>query len=308
MDVGWTLVSRGSTALGRGEQVVQYRRASSIDDALQALASAEGAGRVLAGGTDLLVEVRREPLAPLVLIDIKTAGDLPAAVAVTSTSVRLGPTATMADLSTHPRIESWFPGLVAASRVVGSVAIRNRASLIGNLCNASPAADTAPALLIHQATITIVGPRGSQTLPLRDFFLAPGSTACGPDELVIGLEIPRPQDGHASAFERLTRRRGVDLATVSVAAGVTAQGEITLGLGAVGPTPLLTETSAPVDTSDRVAVDQVVEELVAVASPISDVRAGREYRLAMTSVLARRAVQRAADRRTGGPQHQGVPE
>lgn len=270
--------------------MVQYCRSRDVNEALHMLNDAGDMGRVLVGGTDLLVGVRRRPLEPLVLVDIKSAQDLPPAVEVTSTMVRLGPTATMTDLSLEPRIGDWFPALVAASRVVGSVAIRNRATLIGNICNASPAADTAPALLVHNATVTIAGPAGERTLPLSEFFLGPGSTACATGEMVIRVELPLPDPGYRSAFQRLTRRRGVDLATVSVAAGVDASGAITLGLGAVGPTPLLTGTSEPIDTVDDAAITSAVGELVQVATPISDVRAGRDYREAMTAVLARRAV------------------
>ncbi|MEM7274187.1 MAG: FAD binding domain-containing protein, partial [Actinomycetota bacterium] len=222
------------------------------------------------------------------------ADDLPPAVQVGERAVRFGPTATMTDLSDDARLAGWFGALVAASKVVGSVAIRNRASLIGNVCNASPAADTAPALLVHGATVTIVGPGGERTMALDQFFIGPGTTACGPDELVLAVEVPLPTDGLRSGFERLTRRRGVDLATVSAAAAIDGDGAVTLGLGAVGPTPLLTATSAPIDPADETAVAAVVEELIAVATPISDVRAGRDYRLAMTAVLAGRAVRRAA--------------
>lgn len=267
-----------------------YCRPGSVQEALQALADANGAGRVLVGGTDLLVGLRRQPLGPLVLVDLKTASDLPPPIEVTDTTVRFGPTAVMTDLATNAQVSRWFPALIAASRVVGSVAIRNRASLIGNISNASPAADTAPALLVHQARVTIVGPGGERTMPLTEFFLGPGKTACGADELVFRLEVPVPPTGHRSAFERLTRRRGVDLATVSVAAVVADEGRITLGLGAVGPTPLLTRTSGPTDLTDGAELDQVIEELIQIATPISDVRAGESYRRAMTAVLARRAV------------------
>ena len=261
-----------------------------MDEALELLATASGAGRVLVGGTDLLVGVRRNPLEPLVLVDLKTASDLPPAIEILADSVRFGPTATMSSLSANPLTKSWYPALIQASRVVGSVAIRNRASLIGNICNASPAADTAPALLVYGATVTIVGPGGERTMPLSDFFVGPGKTACGPDELVIRIELAMPDDGDRSAFERLTRRRGVDLATVSVAARVDENNQLRLGLGAVGPTPLLTETSAPVDPGDSDGIDAVIAQLVAVATPISDVRAGQSYREAMTAVLAKRAV------------------
>lgn len=278
--------------------MVQYCRPRDVGAILDVLRDAGPSGRVLVGGTDLLVGVRRKPLEALVLVDIKHAADLPRAVDVSATSVRFGPTATMGQLSLDPRLDEWFPALVAASRVVGSVAIRNRATLIGNICNASPAADTAPALLLYGALVTVIGPDGERTLPLDEFFLGPGSTACARGEMVIGLELPIPEAGHRSSFQRLTRRRGVDLATVSVAAGVSANGEITLGLGAVGPTPLITETHEPIEITDDVALAQAIDALVVVASPISDVRASRDYRNAMTAVLATRAVR--ASTLTGG--------
>ena len=286
---------------------MRYCRPRNVSHAVEILGDAGSAGRILVGGTDLLVAVRRKPLIPLVVVDIKTADDLPPAIDFTVDSVVFGPTATMNELGRDSKLATMFPALVAASRVVGSVAIRNRASLIGNICNASPAADTAPALLVHGAAVTIVGPGGERTIPLEEFFVGPGKTKCQPGELVIALEVPLPEEGYASAFERLTRRRGVDLATVSVAAGVDPEGSITLGLGAVAPTPVLTETGDPVDFDDQTELDQTVRRLVSVASPISDVRAGREYRVAMTEALAKKAVRSARLRvDSGGPS--GGPE
>ena len=141
--------------------------------------------------------------------------------------------------------------------------------------------------------MTLTGPGGERTIPLADFFVGPGQTQCGPDEIVIRIDVPIPDRGHRSAFQRLTRRRGVDLATVSVAAGVDADGRIVLGLGCVGPTPLLTDASPPIDLADPGAIEGAVEELVSIATPISDVRAARDYREAMVRVLAVRAVQSA---------------
>lgn len=276
-----------------GLSMVQYSRPSTVDHAITLLADAGGAGRVLVGGTDLLVHVRRQPLEPLVLVDLKTASDLPAAIEVSDHSVTFGPTATMGQIAANPTVQQWFPSLVLASQVVGSVAIRNRATIIGNICNSSPACDTAPALLTFDATVTIRSLNGERTVPLQDFFTGPGQNVCEHNELVVGLELSKPPAGHTSGFQRLTRRRGVDLATVSVAAAVSAEGEITLGLGAVAPTPLLTATSGPVDTTDAAAVRSAVTQLVEVASPISDVRATKEYRQAMSIVLAERAVKSA---------------
>lgn len=273
--------------------MASYCRPRTVNEALAALASAEGRGRILVGGTDLLVHLRKDPFAPTVVVDIKSVNDLPPAVEIGDQVVRFGPTAQMAAISSDPFIAGHLPALGAAARVVGSLAIRNRATLIGNICNASPAADTAPALLVYGSTVTVTGPGGDRTMPLADFFTGPGQTRCGPDEIVVRIDVPIPDRGHRSAFQRLTRRRGVDLATVSVAAGVDATGRIVLGLGCVGPTPLLTGASPPVDLADPAAVEGAVEELASIATPISDVRAARDYREAMVRVLAVRAVQSA---------------
>jgi len=280
--------------------VVQYRRPDTLSEALSVLERAGDNGRVLVGGTDLLIGVRRQPLSPLVLVDVKGATDLPPAIEVHDDGVRVGPTATMSALVATDEVQQWFPALVAAANVVGSVAIRNRATLVGNICNASPACDTAPALLVHDATVTIRSSAGERQVPIDEFFLGPGQTACGPAELVTAIDIPRPPAGHRSAFQRLTRRRGVDLATVSAAAGLTADGLATIALGAVAPTPVKAVASGPIDATDQAAVRTLAEQLTDIATPISDVRASEEYRRAMTIVLTERAITAAADAATPG--------
>jgi len=270
--------------------MVLYCRPQTVDEALDLLREANGNGRVLVGGTDLLVHVRRQPVEPLVLVDLKTVGDLPPAIEVTEDGVSVGPTGTMADLVSTPEVVEWYPSLVAAANVVGSVAIRNRATLVGNICNASPACDTAPSLLLHNASVTIRGADGDRTLPIGDFFEGPGKTACTAGELVIRIDIPKPADGYRCAFQRLTRRRGVDLATVNAAAGVSADGVVSIALGAVAPTPVKAEAADAIDVTDAGAVQALAEQLTNIASPISDVRATKEYRRAMTTVLAVRAI------------------
>jgi len=275
----------------------KYYRPTTRAQALAALADGGAAARPLVGGTDLLVGLRHHTVEPDVLVDLKGITDLPEPVVVSDDGVRIGATYTLGELVAHPVVREWYPALVEAALTVGSVAIRNRASLIANSCNASPAADTAPPLLVHGASVTIASQDGDRTATLDEFFLGPRRTLCGPGELVVRLDLPRPATGSGSAFRRLTRRRGVDLATVSVAAGVGADGGIVLGMGAVGPRPLLTRTG-PVDLADDAALDAALDELLAPATPISDVRGSREYRLATLRVLAKRAVLAAADRRT----------
>jgi carbon-monoxide dehydrogenase medium subunit len=269
-------------------------------DAVAALASEPDTSRILVGGTDLLVAVRHKAVRPTLLVDIKRVQDLTAPITCDDEGVTFGPTATMSDVVAHPVVREWFPGLVEAALLVGSVAIRNRASLIANSANGSPAADTSPPLVALDASVTISSVSGERTTPLRTFFLAPRHTLCAPGEMVTSMRVPRPASGSSSAFERMTRRRGVDLATCSVGAVVDGDGVMTVGLGAVGPTTLLGGPVAAVDLSSEEQLERALDVLLAAATPIGDVRAGQPYRAAMVRVLARRAVLRAAARSTGG--------
>jgi CO/xanthine dehydrogenase FAD-binding subunit len=280
--------------------MTRYYRPASTAEALSALAAEGDGAHALVGGTDLLVGLRHHTIEPSLIVDLKAIADLPERIAVGDAGVRVGPTLTMGEIAAHPVVRRSYPALVEAALTVGSVAIRNRASLVGNACNGSPAADTVPALLVHDASITIASRAGERTVPLDDFFLGPRRTLCGPDELVTRVEIPPPPEGSGSAFRRLTRRRGVDLATVSVAARVDGHGRVLLGLGAVGPRPLRTELDTPFDAADMVALERALDERLEIASPISDIRGSQEYRHAMLRVLARRAIVAAADRRARG--------
>ncbi|MFJ5699602.1 FAD binding domain-containing protein [Arthrobacter sp. NPDC093139] len=276
----------------------KYYRPASMADALTALAAAGEGGRILIGGTDLIVGLRHHTLQPDLIVDLKNAQDLPEPITVTDAGASIGPTFTMTELITHPVVQEWYPGLVEAAGSVGSVAIRNRASLIGNVCNGSPAADTAPPLLVLGASVTIASVDGERTVPMSEFFLGPRRTQCTPGQIVTQIHLPRPADGSGSASRRLTRRRGVDIATVSVAAQVDADGKLLLGLGAVGPRPLLTGQTDPLALEDGPALIKVLDELLELATPISDVRSSREYRIATLRALTKRAVLTAANRRT----------
>lgn len=275
---------------------MRYHRPRTIADALDALMAEPRTSRVLAGGTDLLVALRHRTVEPSLLVDIKDVEDLRPSIEVADDAVTFGPTATMSEVASHPGVRARFPGLVEAAVLVGSIAIRNRATLVANCANGSPAADTAPALLALDATATIASTDGERTVALRDFFISPRVTLCAPGEIITSLRVPSPSAGSSSAYQRMTRRRGVDLATVGLAVAVDGEGRLQVGMGAVGPTPLLGRADGPVDP----AVDDlgpVIEVLLESATPIGDVRAGRDYRAAMLRVLARRTLLRAAARR-----------
>jgi carbon-monoxide dehydrogenase medium subunit len=197
----------------------------------------------------------------------------------------------MRRLISDPTVREHFPALVESASVVGSVQIRNRATMAGNLCNASPAADTAPALIAHSATLRIDGPGGERTVAVEELFTGPGSTLLEQGEVVTAIDVPIAPAPIGSAFARVTRRRGVDLASVSMACVVDGSGVVRFGFGAVGPKPLLGVT----DLAD-LAEDGGWERLFAVTSPISDVRAGADNRRAMLGVHGRRALGQAMRR------------
>lgn len=274
-----------------------YARPATLSDAF-ALMRDVPAARLLSGGTDLLVALRKGTVSAPLVIDLKRVADLPAGIEESDGLLRIGATTVLADLVDDERVRTRFPALVESARVVGSIQIRNRATLAGNLCNASPAADTVPALLVHHAFLEVVGPVGVRRVPVADFFVGPGHTVLAPGELVSAVVLPLPPEAVGAAFERMTRRRGVDLATVNVCCAVTAGGPVMFGLGAVGPRPMRiiddggTLTGANAEPG---GADAALRRLLRAAEPISNVRASREYREAMLIVLARRAL--AAARR-----------
>lgn len=256
-----------------------------------------GAGaRVLAGGTDLLVRIRSGRVEPTVVIDLKGISELCARVEILDVGVEIGALTTMAELQHHPTIGRYFPALMEAASSVGSVQIRNRATLAGNICNASPAADTAPALLIYEARVKITGGKHTRTAPLDAFIVGPGKTSLRPGELVESILIPIPAEPQAAAFDRLTRRKGVDLATINVCCQVFASGITRFAVGAAGPVPfVVTDTSGALASrqSDQETRRRVIQALMRQASPISDVRASQDYRQAMLTVLAERTLNKA---------------
>jgi carbon-monoxide dehydrogenase medium subunit len=265
-----------------------YERPRSLAEAFELLR--RGDAVPLAGGTDLLVAIRHRQSRPGTVVDLKSVEEIGAGIDVGGDRIRIGGRVVMSRLIDDEQVNSRFPALVKAASVVGSVQIRNRATLAGNLCNASPAADTAPALLAYSAVVAVSGPEGERAVPLDEFFVGPGSTSLGHGEVVTSVEIPIPTQETGSAIARVTRRRGVDLASVSVACVVEASGRAQFGFGAVGPTPLAAET-----TVDDLADDAAWDRLLSVTSPISDVRAGADYRRAMLRVHSKRALNAAIE-------------
>ena len=251
----------------------RYARPGSLDELYDLLDTADpGAVRPIVGGTDLIVGLRSGRIRPAVVVDLKHLADLPPGIRETGGRITISATTTLTDVIADQRIRARFPALVQAASTVGSVQIRNRASLTGNICNASPAYDTGPALLAHDAVIVLSGRAGQRRVPV------------------------------AAHFARLTRRRGVDLATLSLCCAVTDR-RTRLAFGAVAPRPFAVDDDSGVladaHSTDEQR-DEVLRAMTAQAAPITDVRGGADYRQAMLLVLGRRALRAALADRNGG--------
>ena len=273
-----------------------YHAPESLAD-LHGLLHRYGAGaRMFVGGTDVIVRLRHGAMKPAALIDLKRVQELSDRLEQHGDSIRIGARVTMTTILGDERIRRWFPALVEAAAVVGSIQIRNRATLVGNVCNASPAADTVPVLLVHGAVANIAGPAGERRVPLSEFFVGPGRTVLESGELVVSLDLPIPSGPVGAAFGRLTRRRGVDLAVINLCVLLEAGRPARMAFGAVAPTPILSvDTTGALDGSTEWtdASERALASMLTSTRPISDVRGGRDYRAAMLPVLARRAWQTA---------------
>ncbi len=276
-----------------------YARPDSLEEALMLLDEYGPTASVLAGGTDLVVRLRTGRALPAIVIDLKRVPALRADIVDTGAGLRIGARTLMSDVVADERVRSRFSALAEAAHEVGSMQIRNRATVAGNICNASPAADTAPALLVYGAVVNLIQTKGSRSVKLEDFFTGPGKTVLQRGELVESIDLPFPSGAQGSAFARLTRRRGVDLATINLACLVTKAGETRFAFGAVAPKAVLvTDSSGKLADAKCPDAEKnlVLRKLLEATAPISDVRAERDYRAAMLMVMNRRILATALAR------------
>ena len=285
-------------------QPFSYARPATLAEAVSLLDRLGPEARLLAGGTDLIIRLRDGTLRPSLVVDVKRVAELRPGIRETDGRLVVGATTVMTDIMAEPRVRRDFAALAEAAAVVGSVQIRNRATLAGNLCNASPAADTAPPLLVYDATVVAVGPDGERRIPLEAFLVRSGLTTLARGELVTAIELPLPARRRGAVHLRRTRRRGHDLASVTLACSIDDAGVTRIAYGSVGPRPVLVVDDSGV-LADRgapaAATEPILDRLLADASPSPrSMRAGPDYHLAMLRVLARRGVALAAERLAGG--------
>ncbi len=277
-----------------------YERPAHLEDALRLLAGHGPEARLLAGGTDLIIRLRDGTIQPSLVVDVKGIAELDGEIRERDGDLEIGATTVMTDIAADERIRRDHQALAEAAAVVGAVQIRNRATLAGNICNASPAADTVPALLVDDARVVATGPSASRRIPIDAFFVRSGVTTLAGDELVTAIELPRPATPRGTVHVRRTRRRGHDLAAVTLACAVAPDGVTRIAYGSLGPRPLLVVDASGLLADPSASDDAKRERLAALfvdASPSpTSMRSGPEYRLAMLHVLGLRAVHTAIER------------
>lgn len=280
----------------------RYEAPASLADAVRLLRDDPGA-KLFAGGTDILVQLKNGRTPPSALIDLKRIAEL-TSITLDGKGLRLGAAAAAAEIGDRADIAALWPGLVEAVGLIGSMQIQGRGSVGGNLCNASPAADSVCALIVNQAECTIAGPNGQRTVPVEQFVVGPGKTVLGPGELLVSLWLPRPAARTADAYLRLIPRTEMDIAVVGAAVRVTldAKGTCTaarVALGAVAPTAILVPEAAQAlvgTVVDAAALAKAAAASSAAAKPIDDKRGTAEYRKTIAGVLTKRTAEIAARR------------
>ena len=282
---------------------MRYEAPDSLEGAVALLASAQGEARVLAGGTDLLVQMRADILDPDLIVDIKKIAET-RSVTQEKGGWRIGAAVTGAELKEHAQLKKAWPGVVEAANLIGSTQVQGRATLGGNLCNGSPAADSVPALIAAGAVATLAGPRGKRDLPVEDVMLGPRKLALQKGEIVASFLLPPRPARSSDAYLRFIPRTEMDIAVVGAGVSLTVDGAgiITaarVSLGAVAPRVLLVPEAAQAIVGSR--LDAAAQERLEAAAraacrPIDDKRGTTEFRIQVAGVLARRAALIALDR------------
>jgi CO/xanthine dehydrogenase FAD-binding subunit len=286
-------------------QAFDYATPHSIDEAVSLLAQHGEQARVLAGGTDIIVAVREGRRKVGMLVDVKGIPELNQLSYDATQGLTIGAAVPCYKIYSDQRIAAAYPGLIDAVSLIGGVQIQGRASVGGNLCNASPAADTTPALIVHHTTCVITGPNGRREMPVEQFCTGPGRTALQDGEFLVSLRIPPPQPNSGAYYLRFIPRNEMDIAVVGVGASVVLNRNHSsfesarVALGAVAPTPLLVETAGAALVGKPVSDDtiqQAAEAAQAAARPIDDMRGTAQYRRHLVGVLTRRALRGAIQR------------
>ncbi|OGO20620.1 MAG: hypothetical protein A2144_02975 [Chloroflexi bacterium RBG_16_50_9] len=281
-----------------------YRAPGSLDETLRLLKTIGAHARILAGGTDLMIQMKHGQVCPSLVLDVKKVPELNILEWSRQEGLRIGAAVPLSKLVALTALPREFSFLVQACSIIGSMQIRNRGTLGGNICNAAPSADSAPPLLCLGATSIMASSNGSRTIKLDDFFLAPGQTAMEKDELLVEIDVPTPPARSAGCYLRHTVREEMDIAVAGVASFLTLSPqnkklkEVRIALGAVAPTPRRAHQSEAILSGKSVTqsiIEQAAEKAAEEADPISDLRASAEYRRELVKVLTRRTLRKSCE-------------
>jgi CO/xanthine dehydrogenase FAD-binding subunit len=282
---------------------LNFTAPTTVDEAVRMLAGSAGLAKPLSGGTDLLVQLRSGRMRPETIVDVKR---IPGLIGIREEGEEfvIGAATPGVALSSHDALSRAWPGIVEGADLIGSQQIQGRASLAGNLCNASPAADSVPAMIAARATCVIAGPNGRRTAPVEAIVTGPGRTSLEKGEFIVEFHVPKPKEHQADAYLRFIPRTEMDIAVVGCGVNVTLDGngvctDARVVLGAVAPTQLILEDAAKalighrLDDATMAALDAAAQHA---CIPITDKRGTIEYRTKVAGVLARRAAKIAFER------------
>jgi carbon-monoxide dehydrogenase medium subunit len=286
-----------------------YHAPGTLDEAIALLHELGEAGRPVAGGTDIVVQMKeghtRFPY-PDIVVSLQRIKALHGIEFTDKDGLRIGAGTTMAEIAASEVVQNRYTALAEGAGVVGSLQTMNMGTIGGNVCNAAPSADTVPALLAFEAQAVIVGPSGRRSIPLTDFFKGPGLTVLQPGELLAELRLPVPPANSGSAYVRHTPRKQMDIAVVGVGVALTLSGDTIqrarVALGAVAPTPVRAPSAEAALEGQPASAETFASAAQAATqdcSPISDVRGSAEFRRHLVRVLTERMLTLAASRARG---------
>lgn len=280
----------------------EYLDPKTMEEAALLLSKHKATARVIAGGTDLLVQLKNGKGLPGYIINMKGIPNHDFITCDEKEGLRIGTLATIHSIEVSPVIRQKFSILAQAASELGTSPVRNCATIGGNLCNAAPSAETAPALLVLEARVKIVSADGERTITIEDFFTGPGQTVLHPHEILSEIQIPNPLPRSGGVYLAQTVRKALDLAIVGVAVVTTLDGDILrdvkIALGAVAPTPIRARRAEAVIRGQRLSnalLDEAGLAAAEEASPIDDIRGSAEYRRKVIRVLVGRAIRQAAE-------------
>jgi aerobic carbon-monoxide dehydrogenase medium subunit len=282
---------------------IRYLAPHTLDEAIGAFAAAGSAARILAGGTDLLVQMRAGIVRPGLIVDIKKIAELTAIEETADGGFRIGAAVSGMALAEHPRFRKVWPGVLEAINLIGSKQVQGRASAGGNLCNGSPAGDSVPAMVAAAAIVTVQGPNGRREIKVEQFPAGPGRTHLQPGEILVSFALPPRPPGSSDAYLRMIPRTEMDIAVVGCGVSLTLKDGVCtaarVGLGAVAPTVLLVEPAADALIGSRLddaALAKAAAACSAACRPIDDKRGTIVYRTKVAGVLLKRTAAIAAKR------------